>query len=254
MRIAFHGDSWFWIWYYDEPHPIANEMIKLRSGEFRGAIPLMEILLNHLGHEVENHCYPSQDFNTTADKMDAIPVTADYSVVFYSADYREMDANQFVLDHNDGLEQLVNAWDKQTIQNLTKIRNYADSNQHHTIIIGGQGTIMPGVFESVPESKYFHLMSPCILTDIWLNGKQPNGAGHGRFKLCDFVHSQNNDLEKYHPDILDQCELDIRSWRDHIRPVSPLDGGHLDGNSTILFLNLLFLFMERINSSGNINI
>ena len=255
MRLAVHGDSWFWIWNYTINTPIvAQEMSKLYGGEFHNSIPLMEILLNHMGHTIENYCFPGQDFNITTTKIDTIPTTADYSLVFYSADFRTHTATKFILDHNESLENLVEAWDKHTTQNLIKIRDRADKHQHHTIILGGQGTIMPGVFESVPESKYFHLMSPCILTDIWLDGIQPDGAQHLRFKLCDFAHSQNQDLEKYHSDIVSQCYYDLEAWTRSIGPYAPLDGGHLDANSTILFLNLLFLFIERINNSRNINI
>ena len=257
MKIAVYGDSWLWQWYYDGSavamYPTSKELTQNLFSDFDTSIPIMKILLNHMGHTLENNCKPGRSFTQTTDVVEQTPVTSDISLVFYSCDLRGFEAAKFVLENNQSLEQFCSAWDKVTIDNLTKVRNHADKHQQHTMIAAGQGTLMPGIFESVPESKYFHLLSPCILSDIWLG---PIGHGHGgtdllRFKLCDFV-SDNPDLEQYHPEIIDILHHDLESWKERILPYSTIDGGHLDGNSVILFLNMLFSYIERINNARNI--
>ena len=264
MRFNFFGDSWYWTWNWNSPrsaHGVKSKQVKkLYSSPYedadRDSIPFLKILLEHLGHECNRaHCWPARSFTDTVDaivnnefKGDA----DDVNVIFYSMDLRGPDMAKF-LNQRPGMfvTELLEDLHDITVANLERLGKYAKATKQKFILAGGQGTLLPEVFNRASHCRNLHLLVYCIvLTQV--TTMEP--ANRPIFKLADITGNGTDtsnpvQWEKLHPSVVERVHKDMELWDKHSGDMTWPDAAHMSPSGVVFFIDRLFSYLENTDST-----
>jgi hypothetical protein len=243
MRIRFFGDSWYWSWFYRGGYvEIKSNYVKNTLRKEQG-FPVFEAYLKFFDIDCEFH---NEEGTTFIENVNKILNTTDqsnikYNVLFFSSLLR-MDGNNSL--PVDSFQKFTEAWDTTVIYGLQKLQEWAEKNDQHILIIGGQSTLYKYVFEKVDNRKNLHLLSECILSSL-----EKKGEPYGIFKFADDIVSLIDDT--YHKELVHMIyghlsEKDRRTPNHFTWP----DIAHLNPLGALLVTDLILSKIEEIENTG----
>ena len=252
MKLAFYGDSWYWVWFPAIQNALTNsELSKMKgisvgSKEFKetfiNGYDILTPLLTSWGHQVENYCRPGNSFRNIVLDVLHQPTNSDFHVVYVSTVIRDTDLEEFL---NKPWNQVKVEYDEMMYQELQRLGDFALKNKQKILLFGGQTTLkakqLQNAFEpNDPRLNYLYLGAECIITEIHnkLNITDPIRTP-GIFKLAQWANKQT--LDTYDASTIHHLHEQIQYYQsDVFMKWKWPDSGHLNFNGQIHFLNLLF--------------
>lgn len=242
MNIHFHGDSWFWTWYYmDRKSP--------RLEYFNERISLYDLMLTKLGIPFKCHHKPGQALEHTLQGLLNLDITTlepdSYHVIFVSSlvrgvdeilryDYTNYDnfMNEISTDLNNHFLSL-DKWSKQHNQRIILVGGHAPILEEHlsgcdnlTICIADVKKFLG----SGRETHYFYFN---------------NGIDYNRLPLEDFDHRI---IEMFHENNLRiENKSEIRETGANAF-FQPWDVGHPNMEAQLLIMDEIFCSIDQLEN------
>ena len=256
ITFRFFSDSWFWSWGF---HNSPTHQVFIRSAAVRkklccdpnsntrtrklldiGAISFYEMLFEKIGHRaVRQGCQPGQPFTETVDIITArepLSVNGEVNVVFYSDDLRGCDLHDLLLNNsNQHVNEIERMLDDITVDNLNRLGKFAEDNNQHYLLLGGQGTLFRETFNKCSHTKNLHLLSECALWEHCDTAKTVTHVrenqvwlGPPRWKLVDAVPvgATTPDYENMHETVVNKIYTDREIWMSKTRHATFPDLSH----------------------------
>jgi len=252
MKLAFYGDSWYWVWFTANQNALTNsELSKMKgisvgSKEFKetfiNGYDILTPLLTSWGHQVENYCTPGNAFKVTVQDVLNQPTNSDFHVVYVSTVIRDTELEEFL---SKPWHQVKVHYNEMMYQQLQQLGDFALENKQKILLFGGQTTLKQKVFDNAfepndPRLNYLYLGAECIITEIHnkLNIRNPITTP-GVFKLTNWA--DKSVLDKYDALTIHYLHEHTQYYQsEQFQKWMWPDSGHLNFNGQIHFLNLLF--------------
>lgn len=241
MHFRFFGDSWFWTWNWNQVKLSSKELTKIYQQE-KDRIPLLQILLERMGHSVETHNHPANPFTETVNIILEQPAQPDtVNVVFYSADLRQDHLGDFINQNaGDPYHALEEKLKQIQCDNLTRLALHAHETNQKFILAGGQSTVYKSCLDTVPHNQNLHILSEHIISQL---GNRSDGP-MGMFALTDITGKDSIvEWQKQHESVVNQIHsqmLELNKFKFVIWP----DSAHMNSTGVVVFLDWLFQYLE----------
>jgi hypothetical protein len=266
MKFQFYGDSWYWIWNYhailksDTVKSLYSTPYHFHPDRIVDAIPMLDILLKHLGHSSAHDCRPGQPFWETVDgivnpesvkhraEIKGETISADHHIVFYSSQLRGEELRDFLIaNKNLNYKKFEEAYYAQTVKDLCLLGEHANNTNTKYLILPGQSVLYNRVFNLVPSHlrKNLVLLTECVLTHILSLGNGDKIEPYGPFFFTDVTGREIHvPWEELNSDITNNIHNQINAPIDSLRGITWPDSHHPGAQGTLVMLDMIFSHIE----------
>ncbi len=266
MKFKFYGDSWYWVWNYhailksDTVKSLYSTPYHFDPERIVDAIPMLDILLKHLGHSSAHDCHPGHAFWETVDRIvnpetvkhgaesKGETISADHHIVFYSSQLRGEELRDFLIENKDlNYKKFEEAYYAQTVKDLCLLGEHANNTNTRYLILPGQSVLYNRVFNLVPSHlrKNLVLLTECVLTHLWSLSNGDKREPFGPFFLTDVTGRETNvPWEELNSDITNNIHNQIKAPRDSLRGITWPDSHHPGAQGTLGMLDMIFSHIE----------
>ncbi len=213
MNFRFFGDSWFWTWYRskvdgDKTSNFCRSQAMERIDKYEGGLSLIRILLQEMGHTVNNYARPGTGFRSTRLAYESngwgTKEVPSINIIFVSSNLRHFhstegrDFIQYDVDLSS-VDNFIKCYDDLMIKDLKNLMHYNNPNDTY-LLVSGQENLPMDVFMAAKnkiklthgwELPNWHLLSESILVDL---ACAYNGTPYPNYKniqeLRDFLMSK----------------------------------------------------------------
>lgn len=287
MNFRFFGDSWFWTWYHPkeegyEYSRFCRSQAMERIDKYQDGLSLMKILLEEMGHTVNNFAKPGTGFRycRTSYEQNVYLLNKEIpaiNIIFVSSNLRKFhnedrEFTQYDVDLSS-VDNFIKCYDEIMARDLMKFMFMNDPRETY-LVVSGQENLPAEVFlkakkdaEERQEGDFsnWHLLSESILVDLACTYNGPEAqrdflmSKTPRFGLSRAneigVHMDAENVENIGEDVVSMFEehnkIYKEFWNDgsiyHATILMTPDPAHLGFTGQVYFVDFVMKFLEENN-------